>query len=106
MAANRDTWFPLLDRALAQGDAAALVAIPKTDLHCHGLLSAPLALYEQVRGRPLPPPPRVFGDFDRFGEYIVEHLYPALGSTASVRALIRGAFERLITDGVVYAEMS
>jgi len=106
MAANRDTWFPQLDRALAQGDAAALVAIPKTDLHCHGLLSAPLALYEQVRGRPLPPPPRVFGDFDRFGEYIVEHLYPALGSTASVRALIRGAFERLITDGVVYAEMS
>lgn len=106
MPEPRPPWFPLLERALAAGDAAALAGVPKTDLHCHGLLSAPLAVYEQVRGRPLPPPPRVFGDFDRFTLYIVEHLFPALGSTASVRALIRGAFERLVADGVVYAEMS
>jgi adenosine deaminase len=99
-------WFPLLERALAEGDLAALAAIPKTDLHCHGLLSAPLAIYEQVRGRELPRPPRVFGDFDQFSLYIVEHLFPALSTTASVRALIRGAFERLVADGVVYAEMS
>jgi adenosine deaminase len=99
-------WFPLLERALADGDAAALVAVPKTDLHCHGLLSAPLATYERVRGRELPPPPVRFGDFDAFTLYIVEHLFPALSDPGSVRAIIRGAFERLAADGVVYAEMS
>ena len=99
-------WLPLLERALAERDAAALVAIPKTDLHCHGLLSAPLATYERVRGKRLPPPPRRFGDFDAFGVYIIEHLFPALADPASVRAIIRGAFDRLAADGVVYAEMS
>ena len=100
------SWFPQLERALAAGDARALASIPKTDLHCHGLLSAPPAVYERVIGRPLPPPPRRFTDFDEFGRYIVDHLYPALGELDGVRALARGAFERLIDDGVVYAEMS
>lgn len=99
-------WLPLLESAIADRDAAALVAIPKTDLHCHGLLSAPLATYERVRGKRLPPPPRRFGDFDAFGVYIIEHLLPALADPASVRAIIRGAFDRLAADGVVYAEMS
>lgn len=99
-------WFPQLERALAAGDARALASIPKTDLHCHGLLSAPLAVYEQVIGRPLDPPPRRFDDFDHFSRYIVEQLWPALGDPESVRAITRGAFERLVDDGVVYAEMS
>jgi len=99
-------WFPQLERGLAAGDAGALRAIPKSDLHCHGLLSAPLAHYERVRRQRLPPPPRRFGDFDRFSEYIVAHLLPALSGPAAVRAIVVGAFERLIADGVVYAEMS
>ena len=33
----------VLEEEAAQGDAAALTATPKTDLHAHGLLSAPLA---------------------------------------------------------------
>jgi adenosine deaminase len=106
MTAAAPVWLPDLERALAANDAAALVAIPKTDLHCHGLLSAPPATYERVLGRPVPPPPRIFGDFDRFSLYIVEHLFPALGDAAAVRALIRGAFEHLLDNGVVYAEMS
>jgi adenosine deaminase len=99
-------WFPQLERALAAGDARALASIPKTDLHCHGLLSAPPAVYERVIGRPLPPPPRRFDDFDDFSRYIVEQLWPALRDPQSVRAIARGAFERLVDDGVVYAEMS
>jgi len=99
-------WFPQLARALAAGDARALAAIPKTDLHCHGLLSAPPAVYERLIGRPLSPPPRRFDDFDHFSRYIVEQLWPALRDPPSVRAIVRGAFERLIDDGVVYAEMS
>jgi len=99
-------WLPTLESALAAGDVRALASIPKTDLHCHGLLSAPPAVYEQVIGHALVPPPRRFADFDDFSRYIVEHLWPALRELRGVRALTRGAFERLIADGVVYAEMS
>jgi len=99
-------WLPTLESALAAGDVRALASIPKTDLHCHGLLSAPPAVYEQVIGHALVPPPRRFADFDDFSRYIVEHLWPALRELRGVRALMRGAFERLIADGVVYAEMS
>jgi adenosine deaminase len=99
-------WLPKLESALAANDAQALASIPKTDLHCHGLLSAPPAVYEQVIGHALVPPPRRFPDFDDFSRYIVEHLWPALRELQGVRALTRGAFERLIDDGVVYAEMS
>jgi len=106
MSVTAPTWLPQLERGLAANDPAALVAIPKTDLHCHGLLSAPLATYERVLGRPLPPPPRLFGDFDRFSLYIVEQLFPALADAAGVRALIRGALEHLLANGVVYAEIS
>lgn len=105
MADGTSDWLPLLTRGLA-GDPAALAAVPKTDLHAHGLLSAPLATYERVRGVALPPLPQRFGDFDSFSLYIAEHLFPALADARSVRALIRAAFERLIDDGVVYAEMS
>lgn len=106
MGAGRPSWFPLLERALAEGDAGALVPIPKADLHCHGLLSARLETYARVRGRPMTQPPAAFGNFDRFSAFIVEHLFPALTGPPAVAALIRGAFERLADDGVVYAEMS
>jgi adenosine deaminase len=106
MSQPRPAWFPQLERALAERDRDALIAIPKTDLHCHGLLSAPLATFEAVRARALPPPPKLFGDFDNFTVYIIEHLFPALSDPSAVRAIIRGSFERLAADGVVYAEMS
>ena len=106
MTAAHPPWHSQLERALAEQDAGALASIPKTDLHCHGLLSASLDTYASVRGRPLSPPPARFGDFDSFSAYIIEHLYPALTGPQAVTALVRGAFERLIDDGVVYAEMS
>jgi adenosine deaminase len=99
-------WLPLLTRALAAGDAAALAAVPKTDLHCHSLLSAPLDVYAELLGRPVPAPPARFDDFTAFSAYIVGQLSPALRSPAAVRRVVRAAFERLVADGVVYAEMS
>lgn len=99
-------WFPQLERALADGDAGALAAVPKTDLHCHALLSAPPAAYAAVLGRPLAPPPRRFADFDAFSRYIVDEVSPVLSRSEAVRAIVRAALERLIDDGVVYAEMS
>jgi adenosine deaminase len=106
MAEPTPTWLPRLERALAEADTAALAAIPKTDLHCHGLLSAPLQTYENILGRPLPRPPRLFGDFDDFNLYIVQHLFPALTDPVSIRAIIADTFQRMASEGVVYAEMS
>ncbi len=106
MSTSPPAWLPLLEQALAAGDAAALVGIPKADLHCHGLLSARHGTYARVRGRSLPQPPKLFGGFDDFSAYIIEHLFPALTGPATVRTLVRDAFDRLIEDGVVYAEMS
>jgi len=105
-AVTQPDWFPLLQCALADGDAAALVAVPKTDLHCHGLLSVPPSAYAEIFGRPVPAPPSRFDDFTAFTAYIVGELAPALRSPAAVRRLVRAAFARLRDDGVVYAEMS
>jgi adenosine deaminase len=106
MAEPTPPWLPRLERALVEADATALAAIPKTDLHCHGLLSAPLATYETILGRALPPPPRPFGDFEDFNLYIVRHLFPALTDPVSIRAIIAETFQRMAGEGVVYAEMS
>ncbi len=103
---GNDDWRATLRQALAARDVEALRRVPKTDLHCHGLLSAPIETYAQLLGRPLPPAPRVFGSFATFIEYIQTHLLPALSGRSNVQALIRAALERLRDDGVIYAEMS
>ena len=103
--APRD-WKAQLRRAVDTDDRAALTRLPKTDLHCHALLSAPLDAYERLIGHPLPPAPRVFGDFKTFVDYISAHLLPALSGAHAVRAIVAAAFERMAAEGVVYAEMS
>jgi len=99
-------WRQALKGAIAAGDREALARLPKTDLHCHGLLSAPRSVYEKLLGHDLPPIPRVFGGFAPFGDYIVGNLLPALTGRRAVQSIMRAAFERLVEDGVVYAEMS
>jgi adenosine deaminase len=100
------SWMPALRHALQTAEAAALVDVPKTDLHCHGLLSAPLTTYGMLLGRPLAPPPRLFGDFPSFVRYIMHNLLPALTGPQAVRRLVRASFARMIDEGVVYAEPS
>ena len=78
----------------------------KTDLHCHGFLSVPLKIYEQVAGRVLPPLPKVFESFEIFNQYIFQNLVPLISNKKNLRTLIAGAFQRLVEDGVVYSEMS
>lgn len=99
-------WRETLRRALDGDDLALLATVPKADLHCHGLLSAPRQAYEELLGHPLPPPPVRFADFSAFGGYIVGNLLPALTSITSARHIVRAAFERAAAENVVYAEMS
>ena len=101
-----------LARALAEEESApgapgtGLPALPKADVHCHALLSAPLAAYEAVLGRRLLPPPPRFPDFHAFGDYLAANLFPATRTLAGMRALIRAGLERMADEGVVYAEAS
>jgi adenosine deaminase len=101
-----------LARALAEEEAApgspdaGLRALPKADVHCHALLNAPLAAYEEIQGRALPKPPARFTDFSHFGGYLATHLFPATRTLAGVRALLRAGLERMADEGVAYAEAS
>jgi adenosine deaminase len=99
-------WKQRFRDALETCDRTALAGFPKTDLHCHALLSAPLETYTRLCGRALPPPPQVFGDFKTFAEYISTNFLPALTGAQAVRAIVAAALERMAADGVVYAEMS
>jgi len=101
-----DGWRATLRQALEHRDLEAARRVPKTDLHCHSMLSAPPETYAALLGRPLAPVPPVFGSFRAFGDYIGTHLFPAMTTPANVRTIIRAAFERMATDGVVYSEMS
>ena len=101
-----------LARALAEEEAApgapgtGLSALPKADVHCHALLNAPLAAYEAVLGRTLPPPPPRFAEFAAFGDYLTANLFPATRTLAGMRALVRAGLERMADEGVAYAEAS
>ncbi len=80
--------------------------LPKADVHCHALLNCPLASYESVLGRSLPPPPPRFRDFGEFGSYLTTNLFPATRTLQGMRALLRGGLERMADECVVYAEAS
>jgi adenosine deaminase len=102
-----ENWRTTLEQALTTGDRAALKRVRKTDLHCHGLLSAPIETYARFAEQPLPPVPPTFGSFEAFGMYIATNLLPILaGGRDVVEAVIRDTFDRFIEDGVVYAEPS
>ena len=108
MPRSRPTRIPeaQLAAALADPTGAALRALPKADVHCHGLLNAPLAAYEKVLGRTLPRPPSRFTDFAEFGAYLGANLFPATRTLGGMRALVRAGLERMADEGVVYAEAS
>ena len=102
-----DDWRQILADGLARGDIEALRRVPKADLHCHGLLSAPISSYARLASQPLAPVPERFGSFEEFGLYIGTNLLPVLaGGREIVAAVVRDTFERFAADGVVYAEPS
>ena len=97
-------WHDLLRAGLANQDPALLKRVPKADLHCHALLSAPLDVYSRLLGRAPTPPPSRFGSFPKFIENIVRELMPAMTGLVAVRALVAGALDRMIDALEKYAE--
>ena len=95
-----------LAQALAEPTGTGLRALPKADVHCHALLNAPLAAYEQILGRALSRPPSRFADFVEFGAYLAANLFPATRTLAGMRALVRAGLERMADEGVVHTEAS
>jgi len=97
----------LAEEASGRRDArTGLGALGKADVHCHALLNAPLAVYEQVLGRELPRPPSRFADFAEFGDYLAANLFPATRTLGGLRALLRAGLARMADEGVVYTEAS
>lgn len=99
-------------RALETGDLEALRAIPKGDLHVHGLCGGTRAAYEAWCGMRFPPPPEVFADFADFDHYLLVTLakpYEALSGEERARFFnffFENTLETAIADGVTLMEPS
>jgi adenosine deaminase len=85
---------------------AGLRALPKADVHCHALLNCPRSTYEHVLRYKLPSPPPRFRNFGEFGGYLASNMFPAICSLDGIRTLLRAGLERMVGEGVVYAEAS
>ncbi len=95
-----------LAQALNADDDSILRALPKADVHCHALLNCPRSTYEHVLRYKLPSPPPRFRDFGEFGGYLAANMFPAICSLDGIRTLLRAGLERMVGEGVVYAEAS
>lgn len=98
--------------ALEVGDLAALRAVPKGDLHVHGLCGGTRASYAAWCGRKLPDPPAVFPDFASFDHYLLETLGEPYASKQGedlrgfIRFFFRDTLVAAINDGVTVIEPS
>ncbi len=75
--------------------------MPKADLHCHALLSAPVRTYETLLDRKIPP---FQGQgFDAFSDYVKRYFKPFFRNRTAFRRIIRDAFGAMAADGVTCA---
>lgn len=95
----------ILHGALTKTDSTLFKDIPHTDLHCHGVTSAPFDVLKQLYPN-IKPPPQRFVSFQAFSEYLRGNVAPAITSVDAVRLLVRETFRRFIGEGVCYTEMS
>lgn len=98
----------LLKTAFEKKSYDIMSKIPKTDLHTHGLLSAPFDCYQRLAKGYIPPPPNHFNDFKEFNTYIIRELRPIIQANGlnGIRRLIKAGLERTASEGVIYSEMS
>lgn len=95
----------ILHDSLIRGDQSMISRIPHADLHCHGITSAPFAALRELYSG-IKTPPQRFDSFQAFNEYLRRNVAPAITSVDAIRFLVQETFERLISEGVCYTEIS
>lgn len=95
--------FEEFKNALKAGNYPALKKVRKTDLHAHAYLSAGQEVYREL-SPDMPEPPARFKDFAGFGSWLSKYCAPV--TRDSYAKILTAAFQRLVEDGVVYAELS
>lgn len=101
----KNNWYKALHNALIKKDKDLFKKIPHTDLHCHGITSAPFNAFKKLFSR-IKLPPRHFKNLREFDLFIKNNFAPVVKDIDTVRYLIRAAFQRLVKEGVIYTEMS
>jgi len=94
-----------LHQALTDKNKKLFKKVPHTDLHCHGILSAPFSALKQISPK-IKLPPKYFDNIIDFNLYLRNNIAPVVRDLETVRCLIKKSFSRLIKEGVVYSEMS
>lgn len=87
-------------------DLQAIRRVPKADLHAHAVLSAPFATYQRLSSGKLAVAPEKFANFSEFQIYLREQLFQYLNSLDNLALVVHDAIEFMLSDGVVYTELS
>lgn len=101
----QNNWHKTLHEALITENKALFEKIPHTDLHCHSITSAPFNAFKKLSPQ-ITTPPKYFKDLNDFNLFLKYNISPLVKSLNTVRYLTKMAFQRLISEGVVYTEMS
>lgn len=101
----KNNWLETLHKALINEDDDLFKKIPHTDLHCHGITSAPFKAFKKLFPE-IKTPPKHFKDLNDFNSFLKYNIAPLVKNLDTVRYLVRETFQRLINEGVVYTEMS
>lgn len=92
------------ERAL-DGDYSLLKAVPKADLHAHGLLSSNFNYVRRINPS-IKMPPNNFASFEEFIDYINMNYFATNDISEYEFKLYEAALLTMIDDGIVYTEMS
>jgi adenosine deaminase len=92
--------------ALSRGNRGELSAFPKTDRHCHSLLSASLESIRAWSGKPIKSPPARMVDFNEMRAYLHGEPYPVIFNKAGFEFTAERAIIESVQDGVQILEMS
>jgi len=97
---------PTLTDALTQADDSLLKAIPKSDLHNHGMLGYRRKVLKQLYNADLKEPPAKFHVFKEFEDYLNHNLGPYIPQAGFFENSLRNSFLQAKSDGVCVLQMS
>jgi adenosine deaminase len=100
-SASRD-----FQEALAAEDLDGLRAVPKGDLHCHGILAGNRRDWKGWLGISVPVPPLPMDGLGGMHRYLGEAWRPLARTRAGMEFGLRAAFRQARADGVTVLEMS